>query len=300
MFYINFRWRHVEGVKDLVQVLFEVRFGEKEENLKEVLKEFIKEGLKEGARALKKWKGIPIPERVFDYLFKESEKVEDVFRYLESVFEVIAEEGLKPVFILDELQVIKEVVNTAGKPVLSELFNFLVGMTKEKHLVHVFCVTSDCLFMEEISGSARLEGRAEGFLVDDLTQEEAFKAYKSFGFKDKELVWDYIGGKIGDMVLLFERKRQGDSERESLKRMLVEKKTRLLWWKGELMENRSDWEVYWDYLKKFKDVEEVEFSPEEKKLFSYWVERNVLFFDPMRGVIKPQGKLIAQAIKEVV
>ena len=28
----------------------------------------------------------------------------------------------------------------------------------------------------------------------------------------------------------------------------------------ELMENRSDWEVYWDYLKKFKDVEEVEFS----------------------------------------
>ena len=68
----------------------------------------------------------------------------------------------------------------------------------------------------------------------------------------------------------------------------------------ELMENRSDWEVYWDYLKKFKDVEEAEFSPEEKKLFSYWVERNVLFFDPMRGVIKPQGKLIAQAIKEVV
>lgn len=42
--------------------------------------------------------------------------------------------------------------------------------------------------MEKISGSARLEGRIEGFLVEDFTQGEAFKAYKSLGFKDKELV----------------------------------------------------------------------------------------------------------------
>jgi uncharacterized protein YeeX (DUF496 family) len=51
--------------------------------------------------------------------------------------------------------------------------------------------------------------------------------YEEFGFENKELVWEYIGGKIGDMVRLFERKKLGYSEREAVERMLRDEVARL-------------------------------------------------------------------------
>jgi AAA+ ATPase superfamily predicted ATPase len=104
---------------------------------------------------------------------------------------------------------LKDEINAGGKPLLGKLFNFMVRLTKETHLCHVLCATGDCLFIEDVYNNARLEGRARYILVDDLSKESAFRIYKEFGFEDKELVWEYIGGKIGDMVILFEEKEQG-------------------------------------------------------------------------------------------
>ena len=55
-----------------------------------------------------------------------------------------------------------------------------------------------------------------------------------FGFEDMELVWDYIGGKIGDMVRLFEKKRQGYGERKALEIMLKDEIGKLKWAKAKL------------------------------------------------------------------
>ena len=82
VFYINFRWRDVERVEDLVRVLFEVEYGKGREEFKEVVKEV----LKAGAKGVGKIKGIPIPEKIFDYLLGGAKKVEDILsiwkRYL--------------------------------------------------------------------------------------------------------------------------------------------------------------------------------------------------------------------------
>ena len=164
IFYINFRWRDVERIEDFLQVLFKVRRGDKRDNVKEFTREVIRGGVK----VFGKLKGIPIPERIFDYLFLDSKKADDIFEYMEDMFEEIVEEGFRPVLVFDELQSIKDILNAAGKPVLGRLFNFLVGMTKEKHLCHSLCSTSDCLFIEDIYSNARLEGRAKYILVDDL------------------------------------------------------------------------------------------------------------------------------------
>ena len=32
----------------------------------------------------------------------------------------------------------------------------------------------------------------------------------------------------------------------------------------------------------------------------FWVKENVLFYEPIRGVVKPQGVLIGRAIREVI
>ena len=85
VFYINFRWRDVSSVEDLLQVLFEVRYEES----KKTVKEFIKELIKAGGKALEKFKGIPISEKLFNILFGSPKKVDDVFRYLEILFEEI-------------------------------------------------------------------------------------------------------------------------------------------------------------------------------------------------------------------
>ena len=175
-----------------MKVLFEVQFGRRRRKAREVVKEL----LKSEAKAVERFKGIPVPEKVFEYLFVDSRKVEDVFRYLKEIVRA----RYRPIFVLDEMQIIKEVVNEAGRPVIKELFNFMVRLTKETHLCHSLCATSDCLFIEDIYSNARLEGRADYILVDDLSMDEAFRVYEGFGFEDKELVWDYIGGKLGDMI----------------------------------------------------------------------------------------------------
>jgi len=294
VFYINFRWRDVERVEDLVRVLFEVEYGKGREEFKEVVKGV----LKAGAKGVGKIKGIPIPEKIFDYLFGSAKKVEDIFKYLERVFELVVEEKYKPVLILDEMQTIKEIVNTAGKPVISGLFNFLIGITKEKHLCHCLCATSDCLFIEMVYNNTRLEGRAEYILVDDLDKNSALRVYKEFGLEDKKLVWDYIGGKIGDMIKLFERKKRGYGEKNALEEMLKDEVMKLRWIKARLLKEKKDAKEMWEFLKEFKDEEEREiFSDEVFDRLIYWIERNILFYNPLTGIIRPQSRLVWRAIR---
>ena len=298
VFYINFRWRDVEKVEDLVRVLFEVEYGKGREEFKEVVKEV----LKAGAKGVGKIKGIPIPEKIFDYLFGSARKVEDIFKYLERVFELVAEENYKPVLILDEMQTIKEIVNTAGKPVISGLFNFLIGITKEKHLCHCLCATSDCLFVDLVYNNARLEGRAKYLLVDDLEKGTAFRMYEEFGFEDKELVWEYIGGKIGDIVSLFEEKKRGYSEGEALKRMFKDQVARLKDFLEAVAEgergNVNIKEVK-EALRKIKE-EEIRFDEIPRKIRQFLIQENILFYNPLEGMVRPQSRLLWRAIREVM
>ena len=228
------------------------------------------------------------------------DKVEDIFGYLEEYFEQIRKEGYQPVFVLDEMQTVKDVINATGKSVLAGLFNFLIGMTKEKHLCHCLCATSDCLFIEEVYSNARLEGRAEYLLVDDLKKEEAFEVYEAFGVEDKKLVWDYIGGKIGDMIKLFERKKRGYSEREALERMLRDEVARLEWLDAKVFKERRDAEELWEFLKEFKEGERTISLKKNFEKLIYWIKENILFYNPLEGTVRPQSRLLWKAIKEVM
>jgi AAA+ ATPase superfamily predicted ATPase len=237
--------------------------------------------------------------------------VEDIFKYLERVFELVVEENYKPVLILDEMQTIKEIVNTAGKPVISGLFNFLIGITKEKHLCHCLCATSDCLFIDMVYNNARLEGRAEYILVDDLDKDSAIRVYEEFGLEDKKLVWDYIGGKIGDMIKLFERKKRGYSEKDALEMMLLSEVDKLdellrrikrvkkkVVFEGEEIEIEES--GLRESLSVFKFEEEVRKDVIDIVYRNFLIEQNILFYNPLTGRVRPQSRLLWRAIKEVM
>ena len=307
VFYINFRWRDVERVEDLLRVLFRVQRGK----FSEEAKEFAREILKGGAQVLSRLKGIPIPEGLFNLLFKSEEKVEDIFAYLEGLFEGLNDSGVKPVLVLDEMQTIKEIINAAGRPVLSSLFNFMVGMTKETHLSHCLCATSDGLFIEEVYSNARLEGRAEYILVDDLDRDRAYEMYGKLGIEDKGLVWEYVGGKIGDIRRVVRYKRRGYSEKDTVKRLVKEEASKLELFLGFL--KYADKEVEFrgkrvvvdrrgieEGLKIFKEREEVEKGELEEPVLWALISENVLFYNPVSGVVRPQGRLLWHAIREVV
>jgi hypothetical protein len=46
--------------------------------------------------------------------------------------------------------------------------------------------------------------------VDDLEKGTAFRMYEEFGFEDKELVWEYIGGK--EETGISDRRASGNKE----------------------------------------------------------------------------------------
>ncbi len=300
IFYFNFRGFHIQKVEDLVKVLFEVEYGKEKEEVKEIIKDFLKKGTK---KIIEEAKGIPIPERLFDYLFGKEKRSEDVFRYLEQLFKEVVRNNKRPVFVLDEMQTIKELINTAGKSVIHELFNFMVRLTKETHLCHCLCATSDCLFIEDIYINARLEGRAEYVLVDDLNKDLTLKIYEEFGFENKELVWDYIGGKFGDMIKLFEKKKQGEEEIYALK-MMLEDTIGKIEWMLDLIEEGSKKgppvEEIISILKKFKDKEKRKYKEVKGKALKFLIEENILFYNPIERCVKPHSRLIQKAIKEFV
>ncbi len=300
VFYINFRGRYVQNIEDLIKVLFRVK--EKREKLKKFLKETIKDVAKEGIRFAREMSGISISESLFDMLFKETRNVEDIFAFLEDYFQALSEKK-KLIFVLDEIQTIKRLINAAGRPVIYELFNFMVRLTKETHLCHCLCATSDCLFIEEIYSNARLEGRAEYILVDDLDKEQAFKVYDAFGFEEKELIWDYIGGKFGDMIRFYEKKKRGLSEKEALKEILLDTKGKLKWFFRLIREGEKgsvNFEEVRTTLRLFKEREFVDEEEIKGKVLKFLIEENILFYNPVKGTVRPQSRLIMRAIKEIV
>ena len=302
VFYVNFRGFE-GGYPKFTRAFFELG----DQNLWEKLKgnlPLISAALEYVERVAKKINtAVELPGeviRLFQLGGEDPEKM-DMFHYLERLMGRLVERGYRPILALDEIQVLKGELNATGEPLLKRLFNFMVRLTKETHLCHCLCATSDCLFIEEIYANARLEGRARYLLVDDLPREKAFEVYPRFGFEDAELVWDYINGKPGDMVRLFDLKKEGYPEKEALSEMLKDEVGRLEWIKWRKLRDKDGRDL-WNFLKVFgpKDHLKREELEEAFDKILFWVEENILFYNPLEGTVRPQGRLIKRAIEEVV
>ncbi|WP_372819026.1 ATP-binding protein [Pyrococcus kukulkanii] len=199
--------------------------------------------------------------------------------------------------IIDELQVVSDL--KIDGLLIYKLFNFFVRLTKETRLSHVFVVTSDSLFIEKVYNEAMLQGRVDYFLVDDFDKETSLKFLVSQGFTndEAELVWSYFGGKPVYLV-------EALKHREELKE----------WCEGTL-EDRTSWlvlslnsmrrknpELFRDVftlLNEFIDREIVKCNEIDDAVF-WAVKNNVLFFDPRKRFLRPQGRLELLAIRRAL
>ncbi len=243
----------------------------------------------------------------FDKLFEE--KINDAFQYLNSLLLEVKKSGKKPVLIFDELQMIKDVVLNRQKYLLKELFQFLVSLTKEQHLYHVFCLSSDSLFIEYVYNTGELEGRADYVLVDDFDKETALRFMdflaenvlnKRLSEDEKELIYSYVGGKPVYIETIINKLRYEKLE-NALEFMLKDATQKLKYFLEDVKE--EDEELYKkvvEALKLFKDNYEIEDIKIPKKIREFLIKRNILFLNPIEGTLKPQSFLVWNVIKRLL
>jgi len=297
-FYINLRGRFITGYEDFLNVLFEIDEGGATDNIGEYAQSFIKD--------LKILSGIPIPLNLFEQIFEKKDKSKDMFKYIERFFAEMSEKRV-PVLIVDELQVIGDM--RIDGLLIYKLFNFFVRLTKELHLAHVFVVTSDSLFLEQVYSEAMLKGRCRYLLVDDFDRETAIAFLEKCGFTDDEktVAWEYCGGKP---VCLLELVR-ADEKGRIAKKMLATRvnqlkdlldyldytKPKITIGDTECMVEKGDIVAI---LSRFTDMECIDDQGLDRPAKHFLIKDNILFLDPDLGIIKPQSRLDLLAIREVV
>ena len=288
VFYVNLRGKFISNYDDFVRALFKLDREKKE--YKEILRTISEVSLKS-----LKFTGIPVTEGVLDLFFREK-TYEDVFEFLEDYFTEIAKNKV-PVLIVDELQKIGDVrINTH---LIYELFNLFIRLTKELHLCHVFAVTSDSLFIEQVYSEAMLEGRCRYLLVDDFDYETTATFLDGRDFTDDErtIAWEYCGGKP---VCLLELMNAKDNRKGKAEEMFKIRR-------GQIEEIIYSLEA--NDTKMFDAVMDIlsEFIVNEKTVYKYLsdeikflVRKNIIFADSVNKELVPQSQLTLSAIREVM
>ncbi len=219
------------------------------------------------------------------------EKKVDPFVYMENI---LRNSGKKNIIIFDELQKLKDVyldVPNNQRLFIKELFNFFVRLTKVLHLSHVLVMSSDTFFIEEVYTDSTLKNTSRFYFVDFFPDETAKNLLIKEGFdeKDAEYVVEWIGG---IPWMLYEVVKGGvdiinelyENERSRMKEVLL---------------NYDEEEKA---IKIFRSLLEGSFklTKENIKIVKDLVEKEILFYDPVKGYVKFQTKLDERAAKELL
>jgi AAA+ ATPase superfamily predicted ATPase len=295
-FYINLRTKFLSSYEDFVEALFEIEIEETER----------RETLKELVSSITTASGIPMNRKFIDYIFKDK-KPTNAFSYIIKLFEEVKRAGKQPVLILDELQKIEDVKINGS--LIYELFNFFIDLTKEKHLAHVFAVSSDSLFIERIYSEAMLQGRCRYLLVDDFDKSTTFDFLNKYTFMDseKDNAWKYCGGKPICLVEIINSRNRKNTIEEMYNVTCgrIETELRIVKELGdEIIVGNKSHSVQYDnlinILKNFIVTEKINLNEIDEVSKRFLVKKNILFLDPLSRTIRPQSLLNLLAIRSMM
>ncbi|HIH87336.1 MAG TPA: AAA family ATPase [Methanosarcinales archaeon] len=297
-FYVNLRGRFITDYEDFLNVLFEIDEGGEVDNVTGYAKSILKD--------LGTVSGIPIPKNLFEQIFEKKDKSKDVFKYIEQFLIEISNKRV-PVLIIDELQVIGDL--KINGLLMYKLFNFFIRLTKELHLCHIFVVSSDSLFIENVYSEAMLDGRCRYLVVDDFDYETTATLLERDGFTDEEkaVAWEYCGGKPVCLMEMIHADNRELIAKDMLKTRVTHLKDlldyldytrpRIMIGDDEYLVEKGD---IADILNKFVDTEYIDDEGLNRPAKHFLIKDNILFLDPHTGIIKPQSRLNLLAIREVL
>ena len=221
----------------------------------------------------------------------------DPFKYMADVLRESEKTGI---IVFDEIQKLKDVyLNSPSnqRPLIKELFNFFVRLTKVLHLSHVIVMTSDTFFIERVYTDSTLKNTSEYYLVDFFDDDTTHEILRSKGFseEDSRHIVEWIGGVPWMMERVISR---GINVVEEL---LENAKASLRETLGSLYEeDPSLKEEAVDLLKRLLRGEDIDLEGKDRKITRILVEKEILYYDPIKGEIRFQTKLDERAAKELL
>ena len=290
VFYINLREHFITRYEDFVEVLFE-EYEADDTSVELLIKNLIKD--------IPLISGIPIPKNTLENLLNKK-KSRNIFKYITEVFEEIKRKGKQSVLIIDELQKIGDLKINGF--LIYELFNFFIDLTKEKHLCHVLCLSSDSLFIEKVYNEGMLKDRCKYYLVDDFDYKttKAFLKKHKFNDEEIEIIWHYFGGKPIKLVEVVQEKILGEDIKEFCKKSLRIRKRQLKDIIYSLEdENKDLFRRVIKLFENFKNNDEIIYEKITEEIV-WTVKKNILFVNIEEGILKPQSKLDLLAIREIL
>ncbi len=300
VFYINLRQNPISTYKDFLEELFDAEFEEA------LIERKITKAIPDAIADLKTAFGIPIPSKLFERIFS-SEDPKSAFRYLLKIMGKVKEYNKIPVLIIDELQVIGD-LKVDGK-LIYKLFNFFIALTKELHICHVFALSSDSLFIESVYSEAMLDERCRYLLIDDFDEQTAKKFLEKHNInrESQELAWNHFGGK----PLLLRKFIFAANKKEFIADEILFRKTQLKTMLNKVRELnvkvtidkeelKIEYEAIIKVLKKFKGSEVINTDECDEISKTFFVNKNILFVDPKKGLIRPQSRIDLLAIREIL
>ena len=221
-------------------------------------------------------------------------KMADPFEYMEAV---LRKSKKKHIVIFDELQKLKDVyMNGNGdgqkpqRPLVKELFNFFVRLTKVLHLSHVIVMSSDTFFIEEVYSDSTLKNTSEFYLVDFFDDETAIKILTEEGL-DEDVAKEVIS-KIGGIPWMMERVLSNGDPLKKVGDFYKQSKARII----EATRKRDDLK---ETLSRVLNGENPYYD-DNIELVKELVEKEILFMDPINAVVRFQTKLDELAAKEIL
>ena len=224
----------------------------------------------------------------------------DAFEIMENQLSKDLEKSLTPVIVFDELQKLKEIYMNGEnqRPLIKELFNFFVRLTKVTHLTHVIVMSSDTFFIEEIYSDSTLKNTSRYYLVDFFDDETAYNILVNEGVDEKTA--KEIVDKAGGVPWILEEIVENDEPLSTLNELLMQAKSEIREKLNKL--SRDSMELYEkskEMLLKILERKRIEFIGENREILELLVSLEILYYDPLKGEVKFQTRLDEIAAREL-
>jgi uncharacterized protein len=239
-----------------------------------------------------------------------SVKKEEESRLSENPFGVMVDKlisagkrGIKPVIIIDEIQLLKNIGLNGERYLIDELFNLFIEITKTKHLAHAVLATSDSYFIEEIYNSSKLAKTSRFLLLDHFNQEEAACWLKNEKFSKEELklVWEYLGGCPWEIRETITQKKQGNPPENFCLTLIKNSEGRLFEFKRKLPQKEKDIfdNVVSDILKNGFYIMSAEENIILDNLLKKCIESDIWFYNVEERKVTANSKSVWHALKRI-
>ncbi len=293
--YVNFRRYAVHNYDSFLNIYFYPIRDEVKSKLSKMIHKF--------SIALGSLKGeVRIPEKGIDFAISFNlyealkNKTADPFQLIFEVLKKLKSKGKIPVLIIDEVQELREIYMNEDREkryLLTEFFKFLVSLSKETHLAHIFIITSSSIFIDEIYNNSKLAKTSEFYIIDHFDYETTREWLKEEGFNQREidLIWEYLGGCPFDLITLLSNRKifkEKFNLEDYLKEQAMEMRGKISFTVSDEFKTIEEKRYFKKLMKEILDkgyaVKEDE-NELQKRVLRVAIEKDILFLKAKEGKI---------------